>query len=247
MKFISLIFTLQALLFAANYSFIDTSINYLDWSQKTEEKTSQRDFVYLELEGGAGWDWGEFYGFFDIENPLSSYDDAPADDLRFVAKPIFDIYIKDTFALHIQNFHLHSKEFYVNNFVTALSYKYSSEDSSFWITPFLGGHYQNSTFYSGFNGYMLGWSFNYDFSLFEQNFSLFNWNEIEFARAKESYELEDGTKIGDESPYGINGALSLWWNINSDFKTGLQYRYAKFKLGSKEYQSGLIYSLKYFF
>lgn len=44
------------------YSFINTSINYLDWNKHTEQKTIQKDFVYLELEGGAGWSWGEFYG-----------------------------------------------------------------------------------------------------------------------------------------------------------------------------------------
>jgi len=228
-----------------NYYFVNNSINYLNWSSSTEENTYQEDFAYIELEGGAGWDWGQFYGFADIENPLSSYDDEPAKDLRFVVKPILDIYIKNNFALHVQTFYLNSKNFYVNNFVTGISYLYKTD--SLWFTPFLGTHYQNSTYYSGFNGYMLGWAFNYDFEIFSQNFYIFNWHEMEFARAKEGYELEDGTAIGDGKSYGFNGALSAWWKINQHFHTGVQYRYAKYKLGSDTYQSGIIYTAKYYY
>lgn len=232
-------------LHAANYSFVDTSVNYLNWSNSTEENSLQKDFVYLELEGGAGWDWGEFYGFFDIENPLSSYDDKPANDLRFVAKPIVDIYLKHHFSLHLQNFIFHSKSFYVSNSVAGLSYKYSS--GNFWIIPFLGAHYLKSTYYSGFQGYMAGWNFSYDFKLFNQKLNLFNWNEIEFARAKESYESADGVAIGDAKSYGINGALSLWYKIIPSLSLGVQQRYAKYKLGSPTLQSGQIYSLKYYY
>ena len=84
---------------AANYSFIDTSINYLDWSISTEKNSPQKDFTYLELEGGAGWDWGEFYSFADIEQPLKKYDALAPANLRFVLKPILDIYIKNGFAV----------------------------------------------------------------------------------------------------------------------------------------------------
>ena len=232
--------------FSPNYTFIDTSVNYLDWSHSTQENTAQKDFVFLELEGGAGWDWGEFYGFMDIENPTHSYFDDPANDLRISLKPILDIYLVDKFALHIQNYYLKSDTFYVNNLVLGFSYKLQT-DFGLWFTPFLGAHYQGSTYYSGLNGYMGGWVFNYSFSLFDQNFILFNWNEIEFARDKEGHELEDGTAIGDGKSYGINGALSFWWTYNTHITTGLQYRYAKYKLGSDEYQDGLIYSLKYYY
>jgi hypothetical protein len=229
-----------------NYSFIDTSINYLDWSSSTQNNTAQKDFTYLELEGGAGWNWGEFYGFLDIENPTHSYYDTPSNDLRIALKPIVDIYIYNSFAVHIQDYYLHSNTFYVSNLVTGFSYKFKTE-YGLWFTPFLGAHYQSSTYYSGFNGYIGGWTFNYNFSLFDEKFTLFNWNEIEFARDKEGYILEDGTLIGDAKEYGFNGALSFWWGVTTEISTGLQYRYAKYKLGSPEYQSGVIYSLKYYY
>ncbi|HHO65222.1 MAG TPA: hypothetical protein ENJ71_01740, partial [Epsilonproteobacteria bacterium] len=62
--------------FTPNFTYWDTSVNYLDWSAGTEQrakgKTNFSDFVYVELEGGAGWDWGEYYFFADIENPTKS-------------------------------------------------------------------------------------------------------------------------------------------------------------------------------
>ena len=232
--------------FTPNYTFVDTSINYLDWNSFTQKNTPQKDFVFLELEGGAGWDWGEFYSFLDLENPTHSYYDKPADDLRISLKPIVDLYVFNKFAVHIQDYHFNSDTFYVNNLVSGFSYKFKT-NNGFWVTPFLGVHYQSSTYYSGFNGYMGGWIFNYTFSLFNENFILFNWNEIEFSRDVKDYELEDGTTIGNKKSYGFNGAVSLWYSLTTDITTGLQYRYAKYKLGSAEYQSGVIYSLKYYY
>jgi len=93
---------------------------------------------------------------------------------------------------------------------------------------------------------MTGWVFNYDFKIFNKKFSLFQWNEIEFKRDKTFYK--DGeVPIGDSKSYGLNGDISLWWHINNDITGGLQYRYAKYKLGNAEYQSAFIYTLKYNF
>jgi len=225
----------SALLHASNYSFLDTSINYLDWTKSTQEKTSQKDFTYLELEGGAGWDWGEFYGFFDLENPISSYNDTSPDDLRFGLKPVLNVNISNGFSLHLQDYYLNTKSFYVSNFVVGVAYKYTS-DFGLWIKPFIGPHYQNSTYYTGFNGYMFGWVFNYDFKFLNENFSLFQWNEIEFNRNKQDYKKN-----------GLNGALSIWWNLSQSLKLGYQYRYAEYELGFDAYQSASIYSLKYYF
>ena len=228
------------------YSFINTSVNYLDWDNSTEGTTTQKDFAYLELEGGAGWTWGEFYGFIDIENPTKSYNNTPAYDLRIGAEAILDINLLGDLALHIQDYYLNSNTFYVSNLVTGFSYKYVS-DFGLWIKPFIGAHYQDSTYYSGFNGYMAGWALNYDFKLFEQKVALFQWHEMEFNRDKEHYQLDNGMAIGDGKSHGINGALSAWWNINKKFTTGIQYRYAENKLGFESYQSAIIYSFKYNF
>ncbi|MFT7002964.1 MAG: hypothetical protein ACJAWW_000298 [Sulfurimonas sp.] len=228
------------------YSFMNTSVNYLDWDNSTENKTFHEDFSYLEVEGGAGWKWGEFYGFIDIENPTKSYNDKGPDNLRVAAKPILDIYLINGLALHIQDYYLTSENFYVNDIFTGLSYKYNS-DFGLWIKLFIDTHYQNSTYYDGFNGYMAGWVFNYDFVLFKQKFSILQWHEIEFNRDKKYYQLDDGSTVGDGKSYGTNGALSAWWHINEKFTTGVQYRYADSKLGFNVYQSAIIYSLKYYF
>lgn len=230
--------------FTPSYSFLNTSVNYLDWDKPTENTTAQNDFAYLELEGGAGWSWGEFYGFVDIENPLKSYKDNFPNELRFAVKPIFDIKLHENFSLHIQDYYFKSDTFYVNNLVTGFSYKYTS-DFGLWIKPFIGLHYQNSTYYNGSNGYMAGWAFNYDVKLLGENFSLSQWHEMEFNRNEEDYQLLDGTPIGNEKSHGINGAISIWWHINSMFTTGVQYRYADNKLGFESSQSAFIYSFKY--
>ncbi|MDH4945051.1 outer membrane protein OmpK [Sulfurimonas sp. C5] len=226
------------------YSFLNASVNYFDWSKRTATQTLQRDFTYLELEGGVGWKWGEFYGYIDIENPNRDYNEAYPYDLRFALKPIFDIYIKNGFALHIQDFALKSKTFYVNNLITGFSYKYST--ANFWFKPFIGIHYQNSSNYNGFNGYMTGWVFNYDTTIFGEKIKLFQWHEIEFAREKKHY-LCDGIPTGDGQEYGVNGAISLWWSMTQNFTPGIQYRYADHKLGYATYQDAIIYSLKYYF
>lgn len=57
------------------YGFSNMSVNYLDWTAKAEERSNggyggaKEDFVYLEIEGGAGYSWGDVYGFVDLENP----------------------------------------------------------------------------------------------------------------------------------------------------------------------------------
>ena len=219
--------------FKPNYSFATSSINYLDWSKNSKSKTIFKDFTYLEVEYGAGWSWGEFYGFLDLENPSSSYYENFPDGLRVVAKPILDINIYKNIAFHIQDFYLDTKDYYLHNIVAGVSYKYSL-DYDFWIRPFIGVHYLKDSFYSDFNGYMAGWTFLYNFKLLDQDFSIFQWHEMEFLR-----------KL--EKNFGVNGALSTWWNINKDFSLGAQYRYTLNKLGYNEYLSAGIYTFKYRF
>ncbi|MBA3025040.1 MAG: hypothetical protein FP820_01380 [Sulfurimonas sp.] len=220
-----------------NYSFKNISMNYLDWSQHTEEKTSKRDFSYLEFEGGAGWNWGEFYIYFDIENPLGKYEESTASAQRLAFKPVLDVNLYENLALHIHDFNFHSTDYYVHNLITGLSYKIQT-DFGLWVRPFVGSHYQESSYYSGYNGVMTGWTFLYAFNVMEQKFSLAQWHEMTFGRNE---------KDGYDNKNGIQGALSFWWHPNAVITTGLQYRYAENELGSQEYQDGFIYSLKYNF
>jgi len=219
-------------IFNTTYSFKNVSVNYLDWSSKTEETTPQKDFAYLEFEGGAGFSWGDFYMFLDIENPTKSYTDEPADNLRVAFKPVLSLNVLNNISLYFQSYTLQSEEFYTVEPVLGVSYKLSTENG-FWIQPFVGFHYQDNTYYSGMNGYMLGWTFLYPFSLSQQKFSISQWHEHTFER--------------DDENIGTQGALAFWWHPVDTITAGFQYRYAKNELGNSEYQDALIYSLKYNF
>lgn len=230
-----------------NYYFLNTSINYLNWTSTTEKKSPQKDFTYIELEGGAGWDWGDFYMFLDVENPTKSYKATPADNRRYVLKPVLDVKLFDSnFCLHVQDYMLYSDEFYINNLVTGISYDFKT-DFNLYFKPFIGSHYQKSTYYSGFNGFIGGWTFLYKFDIKEQKFSLSQWHEFEWSRNAKDYKMADGTRIGNGKSYGTQGALAFWWHPIVDITLGVQYRYALYNLGYDGYQDGFIYSLKYNF
>ncbi len=233
-------------IFKPIYTFANMSFNYLDWTSGTTDRSGKTDFVYLELEGGAGWDWGEFYMFVDWENPGESWSEPSPDDVRIVAKPILDIKLGDKgWYFHLQNYYLGSDSFYVNNLVPGIAYKFST-DNGFWIKPFIGGHYQNSTFYNGWNGWMAGWVLVYDFAIKEHKFTLSQWHEFEFDRDEEHY-LFNGEPTGDGKSSGTNGAIAIWWHPHKKVTAGLQWRYADHKLGYNGYQTGGIVTLKYNF
>jgi len=234
-----------------NFTWYDVNINYLDWTGGTVERVSHTkdDFLYLEFEGGMGWDWGDLYFFTDLENPGKGFDTAEEpDDSRWVIKPILDINVPAEegdwwkgFQVHIQDYYLYGDGFWVNNLVLGLAYKFTTEN--FFIRPFAGFHYVDDKYNPAeWNGYMGGWVFNYDFTIGEEKFSLSNWHEFEWDR-DDAY----GKNGADGKSWGVNGALAGWWHITDHVTSGLQYRYAYHKLGSKAYQTGLIYTLKYNF
>lgn len=232
--------------FDTTYTFKDVSVNYLDWTASTENRSFQRDFGYLELECGAGFSWGDIYGFADLENPTRSYDGVPMSNKRYVFKPVIDVKLFDSpWYLYAQDYNLYSKDFYVSNFIAGISYKFIKDGLLF--QPFLAPHYQESTYYSGFNGYMFGWLLNYDFFLYKQKFTISQWHEMEFNRVEAHYLLDDGSRTGDGESFGVQGALSFWWHPINMITTGIQYRYALNKLGVYGYQDGFIYTLKYNF
>ncbi len=237
--------------YVPNFTWSDVNVNYLDWSGGTERINGGHqysDFWYAELEGGAGWDWGDFYFFTDWENPGKGFDaDEAPDDSRWVIKPILDINIPGTeevlknVQLHVQDYYLYGKGFLVNNFVVGLAYKYIGEN--LFARPFFGIHYTNDNFNPAtWNGYMAGWVFNYDIDLMNQKFALSNWHEFEFDR-DEAYS----NKAVDGGSWGVQGALAAWWHATKHLSAGLQYRYAYHKLGQNGFIHGWIYTLKYNF
>lgn len=229
------------------WGFANVSMNYLDWTPHTTHKsgnsTHKDDFAYLELEGGAGFSWGELYGFFDLENAFNSKNDSDAgDNQRYTFKTTARIYLGDTgFNAYGHVYGTYSLPGNGGNFHevnTLYGIGYNTEFNGLWFKPFAALHYVDQTFYSGNNGYVLGWVAGYDFNLWNEKFSVTNWNEI---------ELNRNDRYGNGGRDGVNGALALWWTPAPSVTTGIQYRYADNKLGEDFYQQAVVYSIKYNF
>ncbi|PJE79483.1 hypothetical protein CI610_01549 [invertebrate metagenome] len=224
------------------YGFGNVSINYLDWSQGTESRTheTKKDFTYLELEGGAGFSWGEIYGFADLENPTKSNEEDNGNGRRVAMKGTIRYYLGNTgFNLYGHVYDLSSNGFDEQNRLLGVGYNF--EKNNFFFKPFLTVNNTNKHGFgdfSGFNGYVAGWVLGYSFKIADQNMMVTNWHEYEFDRDK---EYSDGEKNG------VNGAVALWWNATQHITAGVQYRYAYNKLGANCNQNAMIYSLKYNF
>lgn len=241
MKALSLL--IIALLFQFNtfakqlYGFKNISLNYLNWSLKTESNTnySKADFYYIEFEGGAGYDWGDIYGFLDLENPFKSSSDFPNNRrtaLKFSIEPNIG---KTNLNLYMHVYNFSEKGFNEQNRVFGFSYNLNT-NFGLMFKPFIGVHDVTSTYFSGINGYMAGWVLLYNFNISKYQFIISNWNEYEFAR-------EDAYLAGEGQ--GLNGAVAIWWKATKLITAGFQYRYADNKLGSTTYQDGGIVSLKF--
>lgn len=229
------------------WGFANVSMNYLDWTPHTTHKsgnsTHKDDFVYLELEGGAGFSWGELYSFFDLENAFNSKNDSDAgDNQRYTFKTTARIYLGDTgFNAYGHVYGTYSLPGNGGNFHevnTLYGIGYNTDFHGLWFKPFAALHYVDQTFYSGNNGYVLGWVAGYDFNLWNEKFSITNWNEV---------ELNRNDRYGNGGRDGVNGALALWWTPVPSVTTGIQYRYADNKLGEDFYQQAVVYSIKYNF
>ncbi|MDF1878308.1 hypothetical protein JHD46_01500 [Sulfurimonas sp. SAG-AH-194-C20] len=224
------------------YSFINLGANYSSWINEA----ANDDFVFLSAEYGAGLNTAEYYGNVNIHNPTKEYKATPQKNLRYTMVNDLDIKINEAFRVHYQDYHLLSNSLRVNDYVLGLAYKYTNQNI-FWFKPFIGIHYSDDSYFTGLNGYMTGWLLNYNFKLLNHNFSIFQWNEIEFLRTKSFYELSTGTPIGDSKSYGLNGAIKLFWHPAKKIKTGIEYRYSKYKRGSDKWLSSFVYTVKYYF
>lgn len=220
---------------AYKFGWADFSVNRLDWNEGTKLKSEKQDFYYLEFEGAAQFDWGDLYGFFDIENP-----GKPADETHTAAKGQVRYYLFDTpFSLYGQVYNFAVQGFSEQNDVVGLGYQLVL--GGFQFKPFLGFHEIQSTIVSGFNGYMGGWFVSYTFHLIGESFMLADWHEIEFARNALAAQGNGGSTVGH------NGAASIWWTPTPRLTPGFQWRYAIDKLGTPGKLDAQIFSLKYNF
>lgn len=227
------------------YGFGNVSVNYLDWSNGTENRSGKEDFSYLELEGGAGFTWGELYGFADLENLENGADEARTSVKGSIAAKTG---LKEL-RVYGQLYNTNSNSFTAQNSVAGLSYSFSGDNWAF--NPWVGFHHTITTktfgpeatgSFSGMNGGMLGWSAMYNFKAFGQSFMVSNWHETEFAREDAYLAMS-----GESDELTANGALALWWNVTDSVTTGVQYRYAYNKLGQTGHDNAMIYTLKYNF
>ena len=121
------------------------------------------------------------------KTPEDSRDAKDGKNARIAAKGAFHYYLGDSpFSLYGQAYHFNSKGFYETNSVLGLAYRYN-HSSGLWVKPFIGAHYVDSDKgYTGKNGMMAGWVLGYSFKAMDQNFTLTNWNEMEFKRQQET-------------------------------------------------------------
>ncbi len=231
------------------YGFANVYADYLNWEHGFEnlrkhydDKNGNRgDHFTIGIEGGAGFDWGELYGFYEYEKINW------ASKNRNQAMKVSGHYrlAGSDFTLYGQVYDINDQKFNnaEQNRVVGIGYL-GLQGEGWWFKPWLGYHdlsvdngYQvDNEKIQGNNGGMLGWSAGYSFSVAGQPLMMTNWNEIEFNRNSEYTKLHGGKS-------GLNGAVGLWYDINEKFYTGVQYRYFKNKLGWSEYGDAMIYRI----
>lgn len=223
--------------------FGDVSVNYLHWSKGTQARAPwQQNFTYLELEGGANFTWGELYGFADWNNPTKSSEH----DGKMGTSVKGTIAVKTGLAqlrMYGQFFNTSSEGFTAQHTVLGVSYPFSGQN--WYFVPYIGANasvLSSAKNFSGWNGGALGWTAGYNFSLFNQSFSLTDWSESWFGRTKQYIKAS-----GEANKLNANGALALWWNMTPNLTAGVQYRYSFANLGSVGNQNAIISTVKYNF
>ncbi|CAH0532947.1 hypothetical protein VST7929_00796 [Vibrio stylophorae] len=216
------------------YGFANTYVDYLNWKQGTEE-INRDSHITLGIEGGAGFDWGEIYGFYEYEKL-----NMGSDSRSQAAKVTAHYKLIDDFTLYGQIYDLNDNKFGdEQNRVIGFGYT-GLVGEGWWFKPFIGYHDMswngNNSQSNGDNGGMLGWVGGYSFNLGEHNFLVTNWNEIEFAR-NAGYANAQGGKTG------LNGGLSISYDITDRVYTSFTYRYFDNKLGVDGYGDALIYRI----
>lgn len=197
------------------YSFSSVSVNSLDWKDD-----AHKDYMFLEAEAGAGYKWGEVYGFVDLEN-------IGKDTQAYFAKVTARVNMAKGVQAYFQFNDWNDGDFQTQNRVIGLGTEYSK--GSFWIKPFAGVNQEQVTGQGArMNGYITGYVAGMSFG---DKFSVTNWHETFISRK-------------DDQKNGHNGAVAAWYHLDKTWTTGVQYRYATSNLGNEGFSKGIVYTIK---
>ncbi|MCG7499499.1 hypothetical protein MHO82_21775 [Vibrio sp. Of7-15] len=221
------------------YGFGSMYVDQQMWDQGFEngKSISDRNQLVLGIEGGAGFDWGQIYGFYDYEGVDRSGDDRGASTKGTIHYNLTESGV----SLYAQVYNTDTDSgFHEQNRVLGLGYTGLKGDG--WaFTPFVGAHQINTVGgISGSNGGMLGWVGFYNTDFAGQNFTFSTWGEYEFNRNDEYAAAQGGKE-------GLNGSFNAMWNVTEDWSTGVLYRFTHNKLGRDDYGDLLIYRVQYNF
>ncbi|ELM6647618.1 hypothetical protein Q2Y22_001493 [Vibrio vulnificus] len=203
------------------------------------QKISERNQAVIGIEGGAAFDWGQIYGFYDYEGV-----DRAGDDRGASAKGTIHYNLTDSgVSLYAQVYNTDKDKgpvLHEQNRVAGFGYT-GLKGEGWGFTPFIGIHQINTEGgISGNNGGMLGWVGYYNTDIAGQNFTFSTWGEYEFARNDDYAAIQGGD-------WGLNGSINALWNFHKDWSAGVLYRYTVNKLAREGYEDLVIYRLQYNF
>ncbi|MBL4831715.1 MAG: hypothetical protein JKY55_17740 [Aliivibrio sp.] len=201
---------------------------------------SDRNQAVIGIEGGAAFDWGQIYGFYDYEGVDRSGDDRGASTKGTIHYNLTESGV----SLYAQVYNTDTDTgFHEQNRVLGLGYTGLSGDG--WaFTPFIGAHQINSGDISGSNGGMAGWVGYYNTDIAGQNFTFSSWGEYEFARNDEYSDAQSPT---NSDSWGLNGSLNAMWNYDKNWSAGVLYRFTYNKLAREGYEDLVIYRVQHNF
>ncbi|MGF1740592.1 hypothetical protein L4C34_05845 [Vibrio profundum] len=223
------------------FGWANISINYLDWSKGTRDRVSfQENYLFPQVEGGANFDWGELYGFYQVQKINRSSETWAT---SYKPKLYYKLGLGEL-RFYAQQFAKDQPNISTSNTVGGLAYRLGEE--KWFLYPWIGPlHTTLNRFgnnYTGFNGYVAGLTGTYTFSAYQQKFRLAAWHETEFLRKQEYLAVAN-----EEDKGSLNGAMGLWWLTTEKFSLGIKYRYSYNKLGFVGNQNAIVYSIRYAF
>ncbi|MGF1685956.1 hypothetical protein L4C36_04585 [Photobacterium japonica] len=224
------------------YGFGNVYTDYLTWTNGTQGyngldvSEDRDDHITLGVEGGAGFSWGEIYGFYEYEKinkGSSERSQAIKGSMHYKLVGDFTAYGQ----IYDYSESGNGVDMSEQNRVLGFGYTGLVSENG-WFKPWIGVHDLSSgnSEAAGLNGGMFGWSAGYNFEIAGQPFMVTNWNEVEFARNDAYSEMQNGST-------GLNGGVGLWYDITETVYAGVQYRYFANKLGVDGYGDAVIFRL----